>query len=134
MDDLHKQTHDEDTQHIEEEDSIKGLLRRLRDDPARILCLRTGKCNNLDIPVAESCTDQGRPEGKKLSCVSVDKVAVESTWVAPVAKAYSFMIWSATEINDDSCKDETNDQSDFHGCEDDLRLFQVSHDFSCSCI
>ena len=84
------------------------------------------KITDLNISIAESCTDQGRPEGKEFPCVSIDQIAVESTRIAPVPEAYSLMIRSAAKIDDDTRENETDDQSDLHGCENDFGLFYVS--------
>lgn len=61
-DDLHQQTHYEDTQDVKEEDPVESLLRSLWNDFARILGLCPRQRNDLDISIAEGCTDQRGPK------------------------------------------------------------------------
>lgn len=54
----HNQTNNEDTEDVEKEDSVEGLLRRIRNDLSWICSFCPGKCNDLDITVGESGTDE----------------------------------------------------------------------------
>jgi hypothetical protein len=76
----------------------------------------------LNITEAEGSREQDLPECKKSAGRSCHDVLVEGAWIVPVCEAKSFVVRSASQIDDESADDEADDQHDLEGGEDDFGL------------
>jgi len=118
----HYHPHNKNAQEVEQKHPQKSLLRGGGNDFARVHRLRTRNCYDLDVAEAEGSRQQDLPERKESASRSSHDVFVEGAWVSPVGKAESFVVRSASQIDDESTDDETDDEHNLERGEDDLGL------------
>jgi hypothetical protein len=92
---------EEDSQAVEEQDSVEGQLDGTGNRLAGILGLANRYTNQLSSEVGEDGIDQRRPEAVEPASVASVDVLLESAWVLVVFETGRLSIWSGTDCEEE---------------------------------
>ena len=118
-----KQTRDEDTAHVEDEDTVEDTANGLSDVPSRALRLRSSDRDEFHTLERERCLDedaQHTEETTKANLIRRDQGRLcKGTWILPISEPKTIAIRSSSEVNDNTGDDKTSDQGD---CRLEIRM------------
>jgi hypothetical protein len=107
-------TNDENTDNVEEQDSVESLSDSRRNSLSRVLGFTDRNSNEFSTHVCEQSEDESIDESEESTETDIveNLVWLEGTSVCPVSETDSLLAGNTSEIDDETKKNETGEGDD----------------------
>jgi hypothetical protein len=123
----HKNTNRERAEDIEAEQAPENSAKRFGEIPPGVLSFASGNHDRFDAAVGQSSNDQREEKAQKPSFGSPGHKGFHGTWVLPISKADTIMVWTPAEVEDKGQDQKPDQRDDFQAGKPEL-CFAIDRD------